>query len=211
MRKVGFVDLLDIKDPESKARTGAANGVFTFPFVTIENVDIVDADHIVVANDNNLPFFSAARSARTTTTSSSCCASPNCCGHDDAARVLPVSRYPPGERRLSSSEAPMAACRDSRTTNARLGARVAIGPAALERDLRPLAHRRNTVLACDVRATYDAFRALGMVAYIKPGFFTTRVFNPTVAFLAARLGLSIKGAQVLSVEGRKTGEWRSTQ
>ena len=47
-------------------------------------------------------------------------------------------------------------------------------------------------------------------AYIKPGFFTTRVFNPTVAFLAARLGLSIKGAQVLSVEGRKTGEWRST-
>jgi hypothetical protein len=24
--------------------------------VTIENVDVVDADHIVVANDNNLPF-----------------------------------------------------------------------------------------------------------------------------------------------------------
>jgi|SRR5687768_4223352 deazaflavin-dependent oxidoreductase (nitroreductase family) len=46
--------------------------------------------------------------------------------------------------------------------------------------------------------------------YVKPGFFTTRVFNPTVTFLVARLGLSIKGAQVLSVEGRKTGEWRST-
>ena len=45
MRKVGFVDLPDIKDPESKARTGSANGVFTFPFVTIENVDVVDADH----------------------------------------------------------------------------------------------------------------------------------------------------------------------
>ena len=58
VRKIGFVDLLDIKDPESKARTGAANGVFTFPFVTIENVDVVDADHIVVANDNNLPFSS---------------------------------------------------------------------------------------------------------------------------------------------------------
>ena len=58
MRKIGFVDLLDIKDPESKARTGAANGVFPFPFVTIENVDVVDADHIVVANDNNLPFSS---------------------------------------------------------------------------------------------------------------------------------------------------------
>jgi deazaflavin-dependent oxidoreductase (nitroreductase family) len=47
-------------------------------------------------------------------------------------------------------------------------------------------------------------------AYIKPGFFTTRVFNPTVTFLAARLGLSMKGARVLSVQGRKTGEWRST-
>jgi hypothetical protein len=58
VRKIGFVDLLDIKDPESKARTGSTNGVFTFPFVTIENVDVVDADHIVVANDNNLPFSS---------------------------------------------------------------------------------------------------------------------------------------------------------
>jgi hypothetical protein len=26
------------------------------PFVTIENVDRVDATHIVVGNDNNLPF-----------------------------------------------------------------------------------------------------------------------------------------------------------
>jgi len=58
VRKIGFIDLLDVRDPEAKARTGAANGVFTFPFVTIENVDIVDADHIVVANDNNLPFSS---------------------------------------------------------------------------------------------------------------------------------------------------------
>ncbi len=56
MRKIGFIDLLDIKDPEAKARTGSSNGVFTFPFVTIENVDVVDDDHIVVANDNNLPF-----------------------------------------------------------------------------------------------------------------------------------------------------------
>jgi hypothetical protein len=31
VRKIGFVDLLDIKDPESKARTGSASGVFTFP------------------------------------------------------------------------------------------------------------------------------------------------------------------------------------
>jgi hypothetical protein len=30
----------------------------TFPFFTIENVDLVDADHIIVGNDNNLPFSS---------------------------------------------------------------------------------------------------------------------------------------------------------
>jgi hypothetical protein len=46
--------------------------------------------------------------------------------------------------------------------------------------------------------------------YIKPGFFITRVFNPAVAFLAGRLGLNVKGARMLSVRGRKTGEWHST-
>jgi hypothetical protein len=50
MAPPGFVDLLDIKDPESKARTGSANGVFTFPFVTIENVDVVlGAPHAIRA------------------------------------------------------------------------------------------------------------------------------------------------------------------
>lgn len=46
--------------------------------------------------------------------------------------------------------------------------------------------------------------------YIKPGFFTAHVFNPIVSFLAGRLGLSLKGACVLAVQGRKSGEWRST-
>ena len=46
--------------------------------------------------------------------------------------------------------------------------------------------------------------------YVKPGFFTTSIFNPAVAFLARRLGVSMKGARVLSVQGRKTGEWHST-
>ena len=46
--------------------------------------------------------------------------------------------------------------------------------------------------------------------YIKPGLFTTRVFNPAVAFLARRLGRRMKGARVLSVQGRKTGQWHST-
>jgi len=33
--------------------------VLTFPFFTIENVDVVDATHIVIGNDNNLPFSSS--------------------------------------------------------------------------------------------------------------------------------------------------------
>jgi len=56
VRKIGHIDLLDIKDPDGRARVGSKNGVFQFPFFTIENVDVVDGEHIVVANDNNLPF-----------------------------------------------------------------------------------------------------------------------------------------------------------
>jgi hypothetical protein len=58
VKKVGYVDLMDIDDPEKLARQGGKDGKFTFPFFTIENVDIVDADHIIVGNDNNLPFSS---------------------------------------------------------------------------------------------------------------------------------------------------------
>jgi deazaflavin-dependent oxidoreductase (nitroreductase family) len=45
--------------------------------------------------------------------------------------------------------------------------------------------------------------------YKAPGRFTRRVFNPLVSGLV-KLGLSAKGASVLSVRGRTTGEWRST-
>lgn len=62
VKKVGHIDLLDINDPKGMARvggeTGANRGKFSFPFVTIEDVDIVDGEHIVVANDNNLPYSS---------------------------------------------------------------------------------------------------------------------------------------------------------
>lgn len=57
-RKIGHIDLLDIKDPDGKAKQGTTDGVFTFPFVTIENVDVVDATHLIVGNDNNLPYSS---------------------------------------------------------------------------------------------------------------------------------------------------------
>ncbi len=58
VKKVGYIDLMDIQDPNKVARAGARDGKLTFPFFTIENVDLVDADHIIVGNDNNLPFSS---------------------------------------------------------------------------------------------------------------------------------------------------------
>jgi hypothetical protein len=59
LRKIGYIDLMAIADPAKLARKPLTNGVLTFPFFTIENVDIVDARHIVVGNDNNLPFSSS--------------------------------------------------------------------------------------------------------------------------------------------------------
>ncbi|MCZ8254193.1 MAG: esterase-like activity of phytase family protein [Polaromonas sp.] len=56
VRKVGYIDLLNIADPSKLARKPLNEGVLKFPFFTIENVDVVDATHIVVGNDNNLPF-----------------------------------------------------------------------------------------------------------------------------------------------------------
>jgi hypothetical protein len=58
-RKIGHIDLMKIADPNKKARKPLNDGVLTFPFFTIENVDVVDDRHIVVGNDNNLPFSSS--------------------------------------------------------------------------------------------------------------------------------------------------------
>jgi hypothetical protein len=58
-RKIAFIDLMKIQDPQKLARKPLNDGVLTFPFFTIENVDRVDATHIVVGNDNNLPFSSS--------------------------------------------------------------------------------------------------------------------------------------------------------
>lgn len=45
--------------------------------------------------------------------------------------------------------------------------------------------------------------------YKAPGRFTRWIFNPLVSGLV-KLGISAKGASVLSVRGRTTGEWRSS-
>ena len=44
--------------------------------------------------------------------------------------------------------------------------------------------------------------------YQKPGWFTQRVFNPTIAGLT-RAGVSVWGSRELRVRGRTSGEWRA--
>ena len=50
--KTLLVDLMDLDNPD---RVGGFPTTFTFPYVTIEDVDLVDADTIAVLNDNNYP------------------------------------------------------------------------------------------------------------------------------------------------------------
>jgi deazaflavin-dependent oxidoreductase (nitroreductase family) len=45
--------------------------------------------------------------------------------------------------------------------------------------------------------------------YVKPGWFTRKVFNPAVAALT-RAGVSVWGSRELRVRGRTSGEWRAT-
>lgn len=56
VKKEAFIDLMAIEDPHKLARVPLTDGMLTFPFMTIENVDVVDQSHIIVANDNNYPF-----------------------------------------------------------------------------------------------------------------------------------------------------------
>jgi len=63
VRRIGHIDLMDIADPEGKARLSTVanrdlTGKLTFPFFTIEDVMRVDETHIMVGNDNNLPYSS---------------------------------------------------------------------------------------------------------------------------------------------------------
>jgi hypothetical protein len=67
VRKIGHIDLMAIRDPNRVARTNGDRSPvvpadrFTFPFFTIENVHKVDDNHIIVVNDNNLPFSAGRR------------------------------------------------------------------------------------------------------------------------------------------------------
>jgi len=60
VKKVGYIDLLDIADPKNLAHaTKEPDGRFVLPFQGPEGVAVVDAETIAVVNDNNLPFNSA--------------------------------------------------------------------------------------------------------------------------------------------------------
>lgn len=64
VRRIGQIDLMNIADPEGKARLetdGGKAGRFSLPFSTIEDVMRVDDMHIMVAIDNNLPFSSGRK------------------------------------------------------------------------------------------------------------------------------------------------------
>lgn len=62
------IDLMDMADPDGVARipsdmAEARPGRYTFPFVTIESVLRDGPEHILVSNDNNLPFSAGRRLA----------------------------------------------------------------------------------------------------------------------------------------------------
>lgn len=66
VKKLGYIDLMNIADPDNKNRqkTDAKRdltGKFTFPFFTIEDVMRVDDTHILVGDDNNLPYSSGRK------------------------------------------------------------------------------------------------------------------------------------------------------
>lgn len=54
VEKTEVVDLLNISDPDDL--NGDGETTYAMPFVTIEDVVVVDKDTILVANDNNYPF-----------------------------------------------------------------------------------------------------------------------------------------------------------
>ncbi|MDJ0844635.1 MAG: alkaline phosphatase [Crocosphaera sp.] len=54
VEKTELVDLLNIADPDDLNNDGET--IFSFPFVTIEDVLVLDEQTLLVANDNNYPF-----------------------------------------------------------------------------------------------------------------------------------------------------------
>ena len=64
VKKVAFIDLTKIDNPNGLARLGPNEARFALPHLGPEGLAVVDARHIVVANDNNYPYSSARRIGR---------------------------------------------------------------------------------------------------------------------------------------------------
>ena len=58
------LDLLAIADPGDLSGGRGANGVFRFPFVTIESVARLDNGDLLIVNDNNYPFSAGRNPTR---------------------------------------------------------------------------------------------------------------------------------------------------
>ena len=58
VKKVAYIDLTKISNPNRLARRGPNEDVFVLPHLGPEGMSVVDARHIVVVNDNNFPYSS---------------------------------------------------------------------------------------------------------------------------------------------------------
>src|SRR5262249_12094785 len=56
VKKTLVADLLNIPDPHDRGGNGTSGGVFSFPFITIEDIIPSNADSMRVGNDSNYPF-----------------------------------------------------------------------------------------------------------------------------------------------------------
>jgi hypothetical protein len=65
VKKTEVVDLMNIADPNDL--NGDGSTTFTFPYVTIESVLVLDSTHLLVANDNNFPGGGGRSAAPDTT------------------------------------------------------------------------------------------------------------------------------------------------
>lgn len=64
VRKVAFIDLTKIDNPQRRARLGTNEARFAMPHLGPESLALVDGRTLVVGNDNNYPYSSARRIGR---------------------------------------------------------------------------------------------------------------------------------------------------
>jgi hypothetical protein len=58
VRKVAYIDLTKIANPQRLAKIGPNEASFALPHLGPEGLTIVDSKHIVLVNDNNFPYSS---------------------------------------------------------------------------------------------------------------------------------------------------------